>query len=261
MSPAGGSSAKGGGSSMSTGGSAKGGGSSMSTGGMAAGGSTTMGSGGAMKDCSANVAKGTGPLIDDFEDNDLGTSPNEGRSGWWTQVRSDSSMPGPTPSILLESSNRFMRVSGTSIANAGNYPWALLKVDFKGIGDEMVARSCLYDASAYRGLRFRARGVRVRVALEMDLNIPVANTYGAPGACTAMLEADCYDRHSVVTLLTSAFAPYQVLWGDLVQQGFGAWHPVFSPARLVGLYFEVVPNADGSISAYQFDIDDVEFIQ
>lgn len=241
-------------------------GAGVATGGAGKGGSATGGSsGGAVRDCSENVAVGTTPLIDDFEDQDLGLSPNEGRSGWWSHVRSD--YPGPTtapsPLVMLEGTNRYIRVSGVGIpATAGNYPWALVKTDLKGIGDEVTARSCVYDASIYRGLRFRARGGQVRVSLEMDLDVPVSNTFGAPGACTAAVEADCYDRHSVKQPLTAAWATYSILWGDLVQQGFGAWHPAFNTTRLVGLYFEVIQNpSDASIPSYQFDLDDVEFFR
>jgi hypothetical protein len=226
------------------------------SGGAATGGSSS----GGVKDCSANVAVGTTPLIENFEDQDLNLPPNEGRSGYWTHLRSDTTLAAP-PLMMPEGASKFMRVSGAGIAAGGAYPWAFVKVDFKGIGDAVMARSCVYDASKYGGVRFRARGVKVRVSLEMDLDIPVSNSYGAPGACTAANEGDCYDRRNVQFSLTSSWAPYQLLWEELMQQGFGAWHPVFSPARLVSLYFEVVPNSDGSLPAYQLDVDDVEFVR
>jgi hypothetical protein len=230
------------------------------SGGASAGGAT--GSGGAVTaDCKAgSKALGMERWIDDFEDGELSLTMNEGRSGYWSHVRSDTSAAA-APLVVSETGNKFLRLSGSGIEATTDYPWALLKTDLKSVGTAMVLRSCVYDASFYSGIEFRARGAQVRVALEMDLNVPVSNTFGAPGACTAELEGDCYDRHNVVFNLSAGWVVYRVLWEDLEQQGYGDWHPTFDPARLVGLYFEVVPHPmTKSIPDYRIDIDDVVFV-
>jgi len=202
------------------------------------------------------------PLISDFEADGLSLSANEGRSGFWTHLRSDTQPdPAPLPSLLSETGNKFMRFSGLGIDAAMDFPWVILKTDLKGIGDASAPRSCVYDASVYRGIEFRARGAEVRVSVEMDLNVPASNTFGAPGACTAVDPVDCYDRHNLKFTLSSAWGVYRLYWGDLEQQGYGDWHPVFEPSRLLGLYFEVIQDPmNASIPDYQIDVDDVVFL-
>jgi hypothetical protein len=131
----------------------------------------------------------------------------------------------------------------------------------KGFGSGPAPASCVYDASAYRGIEFRARGVEVRVSIEMDLDMPESNTFGAPGACPSPVLEDCYNRHGFELKLTKNWDFYQLLWDDLAQRDYGAWHPDFDPSRLLGVYFEVIPDpVSNSIPGYQIDVDDVVFL-
>jgi hypothetical protein len=208
------------------------------------------------------VATGSDPRISDFEAGELSLGAHEGRSGFWTHLRSDTQPdPSPPPLVLSESGHKFMRFSGLGIQAAMDFPWVILKTDLKGIGDASTPRSCVYDASVYRGIEFRARGVEVRVSVEMDLNVPASNTFGAPGACTATPPTDCYDRHRLEFKLSSTWGVYKFYWEDLAQQGYGNWHPEFDPSRLLGLYFEVIQDPmNASVPDYQIDVDDLVFL-
>jgi hypothetical protein len=242
-----------------TGGSKSIGGASSTGGGKATGGVAGTGA----PNCKSNVvALGTSPVIDDFEDSDPNLEPNEGRLGFWVHLRSGQLLTtgGLPASIVTESGSTFMRISGLGIPAMTEYAWANVKSDLKGIGTSGMPMSCVYDASVYSGIKFRARGVQVRVSLEMDLDVPASNTYGAPGACTRPDPAACYDRHTAVVPLTSSWGAYTLYWEDLAQVGYTDWHPAFDPTRLLGIYFEVVAASGGSIPAYQIDIDDVEFV-
>jgi len=94
----------------------------------------------------------------------------------------------------------------------------------------------------------------------MDLNVPVTNTYGAPGACTAAKEGDCYARHAVEVPLTSAWKNFEFPWSELAPSFTSAWAPAFDPKRLLAIYFELPANEEGQIPMYAFELDDVEFM-
>ena len=82
------------------------------------------------------------------------------------------------------------------LPSATLYPWAHVQTVLYTVGTASAPKSCVYDASAYDGIYFQAIGIaNIRLSLEMDLNVPTSNTWGAPGACTAATEADCYDRY------------------------------------------------------------------
>ncbi|MGC4092792.1 MAG: hypothetical protein QM756_33895 [Polyangiaceae bacterium] len=209
-------------------------------------------------DCVGSVASGTDPVVDDFADGDLAARFVEGRQGYWIHMRSDVT-GAPAPSVLLEQSNYYLSLAG-ALVTGSQYPWANLKVELRAIGTSAASASCVYDASKYHGLRFRARGAPVRFSVEMDLNIPAVNNYGAPGACTATPEADCYARNGALVPLTASWASYEYTWAMLTPSYISSWNPPFSAARLVGIYFEAVPETtSATVPAYAFDLDDVEF--
>jgi hypothetical protein len=156
-----------------------------------------------------------------------------------------------------------MGFGGPGILPVGTlYPWAHAQTPLYAIGSANAPKSCVYNASAYDGIYFQAIGsVNIRLSVEMDLNVPVTNTWGAPGACTANPASDCFDRYGQDILVDAEiWREYYVYWTDLVQLGVGAWSPAFSPARLHAVYFEIVPEEAGAIPEYGVIIDEVAFI-
>lgn len=234
----------------------------------ATGGSTTggTGTGGAAPMCRTNLTTGTNNTIDDFEDGNLNILPLEGRSGTWIHLRSDTS-GSLMPELLMANKageiSSVLGFGGPGMQPVGTaYPWAHVQAVLYTIGSASAPKSCVYDASAYDGIYFQAIGTaNIRMSLEMDLNVPPSNTWGAPGACAATSEGDCYDRYGRNILIDSVdWREYYVPWADLTMQGFGAYKPTFSPARLHAIYFEVAPDALGAIPEYAVAIDEVAFI-
>jgi hypothetical protein len=197
----------------------------------------------AMKDdpCAHRIrASGTDPLIDDFEDGDSLVSPREGRGGAWMLFK-DNDPPGALP--LLTPSRRSpatvnnksaLRVTSDELRDWG----ASIQFDFHP--------SC-YDASAYGGLGFSAKGPgRLYLAVREMRVVP--EKWG--GTC---LE-NCYDTHRKKIDLTAAWHGYVVAWSELRQRGYHS--TALDPARIHDVALMVEP-AD---TPFDLWIDDVRFV-
>jgi hypothetical protein len=107
---------------------------------------------------------------------------------------------------------------------------------------------CPLNASAFAGIRFRAKGPgTVRLAFGM----PETEPADAGGTCTS----GCYDVHGKVYYLTDRWEDYVVRWDRLEQQGWGT-EARFDPTRIVSLQLSVKPK---DLPA-DFWIDDVAFV-
>lgn len=190
------------------------------------------------------VGSGTDTLIDDFEDGDCRLRVSDKRAGYWIAFNDGTAKQEPRPGSLF-TANRIPGGRGDSHfglhSSGGKFSkWgAALSV-------ELNPRRC-YDASAYAGVSFWARGrAQLRVAVKMTQVI--AEEFG--GSCVD----DCYDGHGVDRPLTADWQPYQVRWEELTQKGNGRALP-FDPHSLFALEFGVRAGAP-----FDFWIDDVAFI-
>ena len=193
------------------------------------------------------VAHGATPLIDDFERPDAWILMADGRRGSWvTYDDGTGTQTPPSHSALLPTrlpsprsgSRHALHVSGTHFTKWG--------VTF---GTELADAAC-YDASAYAGVSFWAKGPgEVRVGLQM---IDVQDAKHG-GLCTA----DCYDTHRKIVELGSSFREYRVRWEEL-RQLYDAGPPVaFDPKRVRFLEFGVAPEH----TPFDLWIDDVTFFR
>lgn len=191
-------------------------------------------------------ATGNEPLIDDFEDNDARIAPLEHRAGFWGASNDSTGKQRPAPGAPLAmaripggrgASHFALHTSGSKFTKWG----ALLAADFS-------PRRC-YDASAYAGLVFYARG-------RGSFNVVAKMTQVAPeefgGSCTH----DCFDSHRATFALTSDWQERHVTWAELKQQGYGQAVP-FDPRSLLSLEFTVAPDQ----TPFDLWIDDVRFLQ
>jgi hypothetical protein len=191
-------------------------------------------------------AAGNEPLIDDFEDDDARIAPLEHRAGFWSAFNDNTASQRPTlrgPLAMTRipggrGSSRFaLHTSGGKFRKWG----ALLAAEFS-------ARRC-YDASAYAGLTFWARG-------RGSFNVVVKMTQIAPeeygGSCTH----DCNDSHRALVSLTSTWQEKRVTWAELEQKGFGQVVP-FDPRSLLSLELTVAPEQ----TPFDFWVDDVRFLE
>jgi hypothetical protein len=193
------------------------------------------------------VAKGDAPLIEDFEHDDSWVLAADGRKGSWstyddgTGKQSTPSRSGLFPSRIpggRGASKQALHVSGGKFTDWG--------VTF---GAELADAAC-YDASAYAGIEFWAKGPgAIRVGLQM---IDVQDVkYG--GFC----QTDCYDTHRKIVELTPAFERYVVRWEEL-RQLFAADPPVtFDPRRVRFLEFNVAAKD----TPFDVWLDDVSFVR
>ena len=191
-------------------------------------------------------AAGGEPLIDDFEDNDARIAPLENRAGFWSASNDNTgtqrpALRGPLSMTRIpggRGASRFaLHTSGGKFTKWG----ALLAA-------ELSARRC-YDASAYAGLRFWARGRgSFNVVAKMTQISPAE--YG--GSCTH----DCYDGHRALVSVTSNWQERRITWAELKQKGFGQVVP-FDPRSLLSLEFTVAPEQ----TPFDFWVDDVRFLE
>jgi len=191
-------------------------------------------------------AAGSEPLIDDFEDNDARIASLEHRAGFWSASNDNTGKQRPAPGGPLAmtripggrgASQFALHTSGNKFTKWG----ALLAADFS-------PRRC-YDASAYAGLVFFARG-------RGSFNVVAKMTQIAPeefgGSCTH----DCYDSHRATIPLTNDWQAHRVTWAELKQNGFGQSVP-FDPRSLLSLEFTVAPEQ----TPFDLWIDDIRFLE
>jgi hypothetical protein len=186
------------------------------------------------------VASGRQPLIDDFEDGDDEVARLEGRSGLWRWVR-DTDLPLSSPALLpiprpnpRPGNQLALHVKGGRLLDWG----AVVEFNF--------VPAC-YDASAYRGLSFQAKGPgRIFVAPREVGVIPVANG----GTCTE----DCHNAHVQKIELSAQWKTYEVRFSEVAQRGYSK--PAFNPSRLNSLAFQIHPED----TPYDVWLDDVRFL-
>jgi hypothetical protein len=191
------------------------------------------------------VGSGQQPLIDDFEDGDSRLILSDKRAGSWVvfndgtgqqQPRAGASFPADRIPGGREGSRFGLHTHGSKFTKWG----AVLSV-------ELSPRRC-YDASAYAGIAFWARGrAKVRVAVKMTQ--VVGEEFG--GSCIK----DCYDGHGASRTLSKDWQRYALRWEELAQVGFGTPLP-FDPHSLYSVEFAVAADQP----SFDFWIDDLSFL-
>jgi len=193
----------------------------------------------------ALVADGKSPLIDDFEDGDAHAPMLEHRTGQWTTFNDGTGSELPPPGTPFAT----MRIPG----GRGESHFAVHNVGSKfskwgaSLSLTLNPHHC-YDASAYAGIQFWARG-RGEIRTVVKVTQIVSEEFG--GSC----QHDCFDAHQKTIKLSKQFEHVVVRWEDLAQTGFGEAVP-FDPRTLDGIEFSVRPEQ----TPFDFWIDDVSFL-
>jgi hypothetical protein len=175
----------------------------------------------------AVVAKGDWPLIDDLEDGNARLWPREGRTGSWFVENDRTGRQEPAPGqpwhpIRIEGGGHALRTHGDAFKDWG-----------AAAGFHLADGAC-YDASAYDGISFIARGrSRVNVSAQMVDVVPVA----VGGTC----QSDCFGNHLKTIELGARWQRYVVRWADFQQPGFGK-KVDFNPKRLRSILFSVAAS-------------------
>ena len=189
---------------------------------------------------SAVRAGGDSPQIDDFEDGNELVALLEARNGYWVSL-SDTDPDGAEP-VLLPSlrpdpspGNRY----ALHVAGARHRSW--------GASVQVELGPPCYDASAYAGIAFDARGPgRLSAGIRTVDAVPVLRG----GTCTE----DCYQSHLGEVTLESEWKTYVLGWSHLHQEGEA--RPV-DPRRANGVEFLLRPED----TPYDVWIDNVRFVR
>jgi len=215
--------------------------------------------GGALSACPAPPAAGAigDTLIDDLEDKDNGVAKVGGRSGfWYTYVDALGSTITPKPDstgaapLLPGSTNchggmACIIVSGTTGAadTVGmKYPYAGVGFDFSN-----AKKPCVYNGSAYSGIKFWARG-----DVEITIKVNISATADAAGGGTCA--TGCSNGHGLKVVLTPDWAQVDVPFATIMQDPTWGTQVPFDKATL--LSFQVQFPSGGPFNAA---LDDLTF--
>ncbi len=193
------------------------------------------------------IARGDAPLIEDFEGNDSRVLPRDGRSGGWMTYDDETGTQSPPGrSALFPSKIPGGRGKSHYGLHVTGGKFTLWGVTF---GAELADASC-YDASAYAGVHFWAKGPgTLLVGLQM---IDVQDVkYG--GLC----QRDCYNSHRARVSLGKTFEHKSVRWEELHQLFDGGPPTPFDPRRIRFIEFGVAAED----TPFDVWIDDVSFLR
>lgn len=191
------------------------------------------------------IGSGKDVLIDDFEDGDSRLRVSDKRAGYWLTFNDGTGKQEPRPGSTF-AANRIPGGRGDSHfglhSSGGKFSkWGT------ALSAEFSPRRC-YDASAYAGISFWARG-RAQLRVSVKMTQVIGEEFG--GSCVE----NCYDTHAVDRSLSADWQQYHVRWEELAQSGSGLILP-FDAHSLFALEFGV----PGGRPPYDFWIDDVSFI-
>jgi len=212
------------------------------------GGSSGSSGMGALADVCANTPAGTVARIDDFNDgNSIATSePN--REAYWFTIHDDS------PGILVPLSE-FKPVAGgldgslaAHITASGYSIWGAA---FAANISHKEATRCPYNASAFAGVRFVAKG---HGAVRVLLSMPEVVDKDFGGACDPTRGQVCYDTHGSFIAPSDEYRVFELPWADFKQRGFGTQIP-FDPKTILNLQF----SFEVAELPIDFWVDDVSF--
>lgn len=184
----------------------------------------------------------TGPLriIDDMDDTDDRIHTKDGRRGGWFSF--DDGTSGARTEVEFVASDRPNGGSAACISGQGYTRWG------GGLGvrlNEDGGTASAYDAAAYTGVSFWARGssTRFRVMLVDGYSDPLG------AVCSG-----CNDHFHVTITPSSEWQKYTFTWDDFEQLGFGDPQPNVCPAALYSLNFQWLAN-----DSFELCLDDLAF--
>jgi len=179
-------------------------------------------------------------LIDDLEDQDTSILPRDGRQGSWFAF--DDGSGGTRTEPMLTPTTRGTSKSAICISGQGFTGWGGgVAFDLNNPGGTRQ----LYDASAYTGISFWARG------LATPFRAMVVDEYSDPAP---MLCSGCYDHFQAPFTPTDDWKEYTLSWPQLKQQGFGDMQPNVCAADIFALQFQWSGSAP-----FELCLDDVAF--
>lgn len=178
--------------------------------------------------CDIYKASGQAPLIDDFEDGNSSVLPNDGRSGSWHAGQDGTGFLSTTDPPVPEVGGVDGVGSALHLSGGGFSSWgANLTVELRN-------GAFPYDASAYRGIKFWARGSGTRLkVIFMQQNLAP----GHPCSTCNTANGECGLLYSSEVAINDAWSPYTVDWTSLTPPT--VIDTPFAPDQLMTIQFEV----------------------
>jgi len=193
-------------------------------------------------------------MVDDCEDGDHKVSETAGRGGYWYTYadKAGTTITPPTG----ESGGTFAMSDGGDGASkkAAHMNGTVGKgnVVFGGMGFGFADPKGQYDASKYKGVRFKAKIGEASTQL-VRLKVPDSNTDPDGQKCK-----ECFNDFGADLTLTTSWQTYTIMFSSMRQQsGWGSPHPAsIDAAHLYGMQWQA--NTPGA----KFDVwvDDVELV-
>lgn len=185
-------------------------------------------------------------LIENFEDKNTTLELLDDREGAWAFVTdgTGTTLPDNPASLLTATGGADGTASSLRVKGQGFSLWgAVLILPFRGV--------CPYDASAYGGIEFWAKGSG-KLAAELRDEATTAAEFG--GVCVNETDVQCCeDYHAKLITLSPDWQKFSFKWTALQQAGTGYEVP-FDPSKLVGL------SLNSSGADFDLWIDQVAFI-
>jgi len=194
------------------------------------------GTGGGPANLCANVPPGKMALLDDFEDHDSVATMEFARDAFWFTVHDET--PGsivPEGAVVPEAGGPRGSAYAGHVVASGYSSWGAnvaLAMSHYSNGVR-----CPFNASAFKGIRFQARGKGV-VRVQVPIPETVDKEFG--GSCDPDKAMVCYDQHGVDITLTEQWQSYELSWSDFSQFGWGT-PAVLAPESIQGLQWVFIP--------------------
>lgn len=209
-------------------------------------GGTGAGGGGSLTACPSPPAAGAiaDLLIDDMEDNDNGVAKVGSRSGfWYTFLDTYGSMITPAPDKTgtaplkpgmtdCHGGTSCMIVTGmTAVADETAmppvYPYAGIGFDFSN-----AKKPCVYNASAYSGIKIWARG---DIPIRVKVNTSGTADAGGGGTCTL----ECNNGHGADFVLSPTWTELDLPFATIAQEAGWGTVVAFDKASLLSVQIQI----------------------
>jgi hypothetical protein len=208
--------------------------------------------------CAPAAGTATELLIDNLDDGDDAIQPIGARVGYWYTYNDGTGVQVPAPSATFtgtspgRGTSMFAAVtSGPAFTTYG----AGMGFSFHTVG----TTSCPYDASAYKGITFWAKGNAGNAAtmtLTAMLKTPATTPVKDGGTCTGAM---CENHYALkpAPVLTTTWTQYTITFATAATatfgQNFGTAVP-FDKSKIMAMQFQVAQGVK-----FDFSIDDITF--
>jgi hypothetical protein len=184
------------------------------------------------------VGSGSDGLIDDLDDGNYLLSLRDGRNGHWV-VYDDASAPALMPSVDGDLTPTMVGAGYVAQVAGGPYTTWGASLGFTLRRGPQGEYTCPYDASAYSGIRFKAKGsgsVRFKVR-----------------DATTDADPESYDGHGAPVTLTSTLTTYTLCFATMVQD-YGSTTNL-QKNKMLNMHWQVDTGVTMALT-----LDDVSFV-